>query len=242
MEQVNEKVVDLTPNQEKPVVQTRSQKNKNKKNGKKKKSSFLSNLILLIGIAGMLVGGYILGSTLLNEYQRGKLTKEYLEEVKELTSADNYISRDAFNPQPRERVGMIEIPSQNMKTPIVEGTNFDDLYASAGHLENSHWPGDQKQVFLSGHRNTEFGVLQNMKLGDEIIVKMAYGEFKYRVTDFEAAGTENGIKIVNQNDYQVIDTVGDYENDQLVLMTCYPFTFGADTEERYLVYAERAIE
>lgn len=195
-----------------------------------KKSSLLSNIILVIGVLGMLTGGYILGTTLWGEYQRANLTKEMLGDVTELTKPENFIHRSLFAPSEGDRVGMLEIPGQGMAVPLVDGVREADLYAGAGHIPTTHWPTDQGQIFIAGHRNTEFKVLQNVQVGDEIIMRMPYGVFTYRITQTNV--------IVNQADNYVIDSETHFPNDQLVLMTCYPFTFGADLEERFLVYAE----
>lgn len=204
-----------------------------KKKNNKKKNNVVSNIILIIGVLGMVIGGYILVSTLWNEWQRENLRKTYIVEAYEVVEHENKITREEFAPADGERVGVLEIPSQGMVTPIVEGTRYDDLFAASGHEATTSWPGDQKQVFLTGHRNTDFAVLKNIQPGDEIIMKMQYGDFVYKITD---------TAIVSQYDVHVIDPETSFEKDQLVLMTCYPFTFGADTEERFLVYAERVIE
>lgn len=194
---------------------------------KKKKSNFFNNLLLLISIIMLLVGVGIVGKVVYSEYMRMQETDVLLQEAHAVT--EQKIPRSEFDPQDGDVVGTVSIPSQEMVVPITEGTDYDSLVASAGHETVTHWPGDGKQIFLAGHRNTEFGVLQYVKPGDEIIMDMPYGTYTYVITE---------MKVVPETEVTVIKPYDLYPKDQLVLMTCYPFTFGADTADRYLVYAE----
>ena len=192
-----------------------------------KKSGFINKLLLSLSVIMLLVGVGIVGKVLYTEYVRIKDTDLLLQEAQTITKEK--IPRSEFDPQNGDVVGTVSIPSQGMVVPITEGTDDASLVASAGHETVTHWPGDGQQIFLAGHRNTEFGVLQYMKPGDEIIMDMPYGTYTYVVTE---------MKVVPETEVSVIKPNDKYPKDQLVLMTCYPFTFGADTAERYLVYAE----
>jgi sortase A len=194
---------------------------------KKKKSNFFNNLLLVISILMLLVGIGIVTKVVYSEFIRMQETDVLLEEAQAATKEK--IPRSEFDPQEGDIVGTVSIPSQNMIVPISEGTDDEALVASAGHETVTHWPGDGKQIFLAGHRNTEFGVLQNVQPGDEIIMDMTYGTYTYVITE---------MKVVPETEVSVIKPYDTYPKDQLVLMTCYPFTFGADTADRYLVYAE----
>lgn len=230
---VNEKTFDISNATGDVEMPTRSEKNgKGKKQEKKKKSKsgFWSNLLTFIGLAGILIGGAILGTTLWNEFQRGEQTKELIEEARSIVSEEKLITRDEFNPQVGDVVGLLVIPKDNVKVAIIEGMRDADLHAGVGHEPLTGWPTDQRQIFLAGHRNTEFGVLEHIQDGDVIEMHMKYGTFIYKVS---------GTKIVPDTATEEIKPTEFFENDQLVLMTCYPFTFGADTKERFLVFAER---
>jgi sortase A len=194
---------------------------------KKKKSNFFNNLLLLVSILMLLVGVGIVGKVVYSEYIRMQDTDVLLEQAQTVTEVK--IPRSDFDPQQGDVVGTVSIPSQNMIVPITEGTDDASLVASVGHETVTHWPGDGKQIFLAGHRNTEFGALQYVQPGDEIIMDMPYGTYTYVVTE---------MKVVPETEVSVIEPYDLYPKDQLVLMTCYPFTFGADTADRYLVYAE----
>jgi LPXTG-site transpeptidase (sortase) family protein len=201
------------------------------KKKKKRKGSFFYNLLTFIGIIGIIVGGYMVGNVLLTEYNRSQLTKQFTEDALKIT--ENYIDKADFAPVDGDIVGMVIFTDHDVSAPIVEGTDLDLLHAAVGHDTRTGWPTEQRQIFIAGHRNTEFGVLQYLQPGDKVEVALPYGYFFYQVTGYE---------IVPETQMDVIKPVDFFENDQLALMTCYPFTFGAGTEERYIVYAERIID
>jgi len=211
---------------------------------RRRRGNCLSNLLTIIALIGLIVGGTILGTTLWQEYQRVELTKAFKEEAAKLI--DQQIARDAFKPVPGDVVGLIIFPQRdNLTVPIVDGVREQDLYAGVGHYDQTGWPGDERQIFLAGHRNTEFGALQYVEVGEEVIVEMAYGTFVYKIVPVPNDGIQDervhAGRVVHETQTEVIniEPAGEFKNDQLVLMTCYPFTFGASLEHRFLLYAER---
>lgn len=78
---------------------------------------------------------------------------------------------------------------------------------------------------FSGHRNTVFTKLGDLKQGDRFIVEMPYGNYEYELKSTE---------IVDANDLSVIR---DMDEELLTLSTCYPFSFIGDAPDRYIVYA-----
>lgn len=209
----------------------RERQNQKQKKGKKI-TRILSNILLFVGVIGMVTGSGIIGYVLWGEYNRSVEKKVFLEEAQSIVQPTSLISRDQFNPQDADTAGILSLPEYDVNVAIKEGVSEASLHSAVGHQPETHWPGDGKQVFLAGHRNTDFGVLEHVKQGDTIRMTMPYGTYDYKITMME---------IVNQRDVHVIKPNEEFPNDQLVLMTCYPFTFGADTEERYLVYAERVV-
>ena len=79
---------------------------------------------------------------------------------------------------------------------------------------------------ISGHRDTHFRFLQGLKKGARIILKTRTGIHYYTVTSTQ---------IVDSQHYTI-----DANNDELVLVTCYPFNSAiTGGNERYLVHAQR---
>lgn len=245
---VKEKVIDISgeTSLEDTFVQEEQLSRRNRhdkpKNNKKRRGNLFMNLLTLVAVVGMIAGGGILGKTLWDEYQRSEATKTNLNNAAELVNQK--ISREEFAPGEGEIVGMIIFPDRdNMQVPIIEGMREEDLHAGIGHEPVTGWPGDGRQIFLAGHRNTEFGVLKNVVVGETIIMDMTYGTFTYKIVsppddDIPGEAMYAG-KVIKATQTNVINPSGSFGNDQLVLMTCYPFTFGASLEERFLIYAER---
>ncbi|MBM7644559.1 sortase A [Scopulibacillus daqui] len=82
------------------------------------------------------------------------------------------------------------------------------------------------QVLLSGHRDTVFRHLGDLKPGDKIIVQMPYGTFQYSM---------KGWKIVSEDDTTVIHSTAPKE--VLTLSTCYPFHYIGHAPKRYIITA-----
>jgi sortase A len=82
-------------------------------------------------------------------------------------------------------------------------------------------------VCISGHRDTFFRPLRNIRQNDVITLTTVLGEFRYRVVS---------TRIVRPNNLAVLDAGGE---EILTLITCYPFYFVGPAPTRYVVRAER---
>ncbi|MGX9133230.1 class D sortase [Rummeliibacillus sp. JY-2-4R] len=129
-------------------------------------------------------------------------------------------------PEPGSKIGDLKFPSVGLDVQVVQGTDDNELKQGAGHFAGSSLPGQGGNVVLSGHNDTVFKDLENLKKGDEITFTTPYGDFVYKATKF---------KIVNADD-QTIIVPKDYET--LTLTTCYPFSYIGDAPERYIIYTK----
>ena len=123
-------------------------------------------------------------------------------------------------------VAELIIPGHDIAQIVLQGDAGASLAFGPGQSTGSAKHGERGVILISGHRDTHFSFLQDIQLGDRIILKTRIGIHYYRVSD---------TKIVDSTNFKVDRTV-----DGLVLSTCYPFNtalFGGS--ERYLVYAER---
>ncbi|MBU3160349.1 sortase [Clostridium frigoris] len=107
------------------------------------------------------------------------------------------------------------VPSHISK-PITKGV---------GHFTQSVLPGEKDNCVLSGHRDTVFGKIGNLKIGDQLIVQTSAGIFTYKV---------KSTRIVHKDDKTVIVHTS---KANLTLTTCYPFNFIGDAPDRYIVFA-----
>ncbi|MBU3113779.1 class D sortase [Clostridium lacusfryxellense] len=128
-------------------------------------------------------------------------------------------------PKDGDNIGSLTIPALNRELPIIQGTDADDLKEGVGHFAQSVLPGEEDNCVLSGHRDTVFRKLGNLKIGDLLIVKTSAGTFTYKIS---------GTRIVHEDDKTVIVPT---DNAILTMTTCYPFNFIGNAPDRYIVTA-----
>ena len=126
-------------------------------------------------------------------------------------------------------IGRIEIPRLHFSAIVIEGDDSKTLRRAVGHIGGSPLPGQRGNVALTGHRDTFFRPLKNIRRDDIIVVTTLQGEYRYRVVS---------TKVVGPNDVAVLNPS---VNQILTLVTCYPFYFVGAAPDRFIVRAERII-
>ncbi|WP_458413563.1 class D sortase [Schinkia sp. CFF1] len=196
----------------------------------------LAIIISIVGIALIGSGGYQYYKTI--EAQKNSLKEAYQilenqkQKPKELTKENHnnetrMMDKAEFNPLQGEAVGILAIPKLEAGLPIVEGTSDDDLEKGVGHFKGTAYPTEQDQIVLSGHRDTVFRRMGELKVGDIFIVKLPYGSFEYKIAS---------TKIVDADDRTIIKSTA--PNEELVVTTCYPFTYVGSAPDRYILTAK----
>ncbi|WP_419174217.1 class GN sortase [Desulfosediminicola sp.] len=109
---------------------------------------------------------------------------------------------------------------------VLEGDSGEVLAFGPGRLTASSLPGSGGNCILSGHRDTSFAFLQELKEGDVVVMDSMRAE-QYR---FEVLSA------------RVEEAVGLYlerpEEPWLTMITCYPFdAIEPGTNQRYVVFA-----
>lgn len=125
-----------------------------------------------------------------------------------------------------DNIGSLTIPALNQKLPIVQGTDEKELKKGVGHFDQSVLPGEEDNCVFSGHRETAFSKIGNLKIGDQLIVEPSAGVFTYEVS---------GTRIVHEDDKTVIVPT---DHAVLTLTTCYPFNYIGNAPDRYIVSAD----
>lgn len=138
------------------------------------------------------------------------------------------VQKDSFAPQAGETIGLLHIPKLKAELPIVEGTEADDLAKGVGHFRESYFPNEHGQIVLSGHRDTVFRRTGELVKGDQLIIELSYGYFVYEIEK---------TKIVTKDDKRIITL--QQEKEELILTTCYPFSFIGPAPNRYIIYGKR---
>lgn len=181
----------------------------------------LEFLFLCAGIAG--VGAYeysVVESWLYQAYDGYRLD---MTGVPETTLPVSFV-------KPEGPVGLIEIPSVEVKSIIQEGADDTTLRRAAGHVPGTALPGQDGNVAIAAHRDTFFRGLRGIETNDLIRVRTSRGNYEYRVTSME---------IVKPSDVRVLKPHGGRE---LTLITCYPFNFIGHAPSRYIVHASQVIQ
>jgi sortase A len=124
-------------------------------------------------------------------------------------------------------IGRIEISRLGLSAMVIEGTSRTTLRRAVGHISGTALPGQPGNVGISGHRDTFFRPLRNIRRDDIITLTTLLGEYRYRVVS---------TKVVDPYDVAVLDPSA---NEILTLVTCYPFYFVGSAPDRFIVRAER---
>ena len=122
----------------------------------------------------------------------------------------------------------IEIPKINVNLPVYYGDTLEVLKNGVGHSSGSYFPGEGGSIVYMGHNSIKmFRRFSELQIGNEIIVKTNYGEFKYKIYDMQ---------LVNETDLDKLPI--QRETEILMVYTCYPFNNIGYATQRYVVYAE----
>jgi len=127
-------------------------------------------------------------------------------------------------------VAKLIAPQHNIEQIVLAGDNGSSLAFGPGHSFASATPNTSGLTMISGHRDTHFNFLQELKLNDIIYVQTADKIVQYRIYDF---------KIVDSKTFTLASSSDEHI---LVLVTCYPFdAIRPGGSLRYLVYANKQV-
>ncbi len=124
-------------------------------------------------------------------------------------------------------IGRIEIERIGLSAVVFERTGKATLRHAVGHIPGTALPGHPGNSGLSGHRDTFFRPLRNIRTDDIITLTTLRGDFRYRVVS---------TRIVVPTEVPVLDPS---ETEVLTLVTRYPFYFVGSAPKRFVVRAER---
>jgi len=124
-------------------------------------------------------------------------------------------------------IGRLEIPRLGLSVMLMEGDDANTLRRAVGHIPGTALPGQPGNAALSGHRDTFFRPLRNIRENDLILVTTLHGAYRYRVVS---------TRIVAPDDVAVLNSG---QGEILTLVTCYPFYFVGAAPDRFIVRAER---
>jgi len=124
-------------------------------------------------------------------------------------------------------IGRMEIPRLGFSAVVVEGIDRTTLRHAVGHIPGTALPGKAGNVGLSGHRDTFFRPLKDLRIKDEIQFSTLEGDYRYEV---------ESLKVVEPGNVGVL--APSHEN-VLTLVTCYPFFYIGAAPKRFVVRARQ---
>jgi len=124
-------------------------------------------------------------------------------------------------------IGRIEIPRLLFSAVVIEGIGKKTLRRGVGHIPGTALPGQSGNVGLSGHRDTFFRPLKDVRIKDEVQFSTLKGNFKYEV---------ESLRVVAAGDVGVLASSGE---NALTMVTCYPFYYVGPAPQRFIVRARQ---
>ena len=123
-------------------------------------------------------------------------------------------------------VAKLIVPQYDIEQIILAGDSGSSLAFGPGYSLASARPNTAGTTMISGHRDTHFGFLKNLRINDILLIQTTGSTVSYRIIDMQIV------------DSQLFSLQPDTHEKNLVLVTCYPFdTLTAGGTSRYLVYA-----
>ena len=176
----------------------------------------LGRVLIAAGVVVLLFVVYQLWGTGLREAQAQSSLTDAFAETLDAAGApgapDEPVDAPLAPPE-GEAVAMIRIPKIEVEKAVVEGVGVEDLQKGPGHYPGTPLPGQPGNAAIAGHRTTygaPFFSLDELEIGDEILVRTLQGEFRYEV---------DRTSVVLPSQVEVLDAT---EEARLTLTTCNP--------------------
>jgi len=172
-------------------------------------------VLLAFGVFGITYAGYVAADS--HTYQMAEQSK--FESVSESQYPHPVIEGNT--------IGEMEIPRLGLKVTFVQGDTPKILRRAVGHIPGTALPGNLGNVVLTGHRDTFFRSLRNIRQGDTITLKTFDGDFQYEV-EFTAVVPPSDIHVLEPSD-----------ENTLTLVTCFPFYYVGPAPDRFITRARQ---
>ena len=185
------------------------------------KNSLLKITLLFLPLSGIWFigqGSYIHAKAVFAQYLLENAWTETLQgqkEVKPWPWADTW------------PIARLSAPAYGISHIVLAGASGSSLAFGPGHLFGSANPGEKGNIIISGHRDTHFSFLKDIKKGDHIELQSKQKTSAYQITN---------IQIIDKTK---VDNIPADSKNKLILITCYPFdAISAGGPLRYMVTAE----
>ncbi|MCU5718588.1 class D sortase [Bacillus cereus] len=147
-------------------------------------------------------------------------TPQNHEEIVQIPSSE-------VNHQLGQKIAYLIIPKIQKKYSIYWGADDKVLKKGVGMFvsELTTTPSGNGHTVLSGHRDTVFTELGQLKENDQLIVEYENKTYTYSINKHWITNAEDRTVIVEK------------EEPTLTLTTCYPFNYIGDAPDRYIIEA-----
>jgi sortase A len=138
------------------------------------------------------------------------------------------VPADPYERVPIVPIGEIAIPRIGLVHTMYEGVSLTVIDRGPGHWPGTAMPGGFGNVVIAGHRTTNsrpFRNIDQLEVGDEIILRTDAGTFVYRVSE---------TRVVEEHEMWIVDQRPGYT---VTLFACHP---PGSAQYRYVVFGELA--
>lgn len=174
--------------------------------------------LLLMGL-GLAIIGTVLGMRFYASSRQQKVIKAFQQTIEEadVKNVVDHSQKDPGAKPPKQifgTVGIMIIPKINLDVAVEEGVEVDKLRYSVGHFAGTAMPGEKGNFCVAGHRSYTyseyFNRLDELGVGDKIIMRTQKGEYTYVVTEK---------KVVEPTEVSVLNPT---KESTITLVTCTP--------------------
>jgi LPXTG-site transpeptidase (sortase) family protein len=134
-------------------------------------------------------------------------------------------------------IGLVEVPNRDIRAVVVEGSKAEQLAQASGHLVGSALPGQPGVSAILGRSQTygaEFRNLDQLIVGDEVVVTTGQGVHSYEVIDITVRSARDTAAFQGEGHMLILATVVD-SSDRLVVratLTSPVFPAGQATDHQ----------
>jgi sortase A len=207
----------------------------------------LGTLLLVLGV-GVVAWSIVVWrwqdpfTALYTKYEQHRLADQYADTARgfraprldgaSLAAAEQRVAAEARRYRTHAKrghaIGRIKVPRLGLNMILVEGTDHDSLKKGPGRDERTFMPGENRLVYIAGHRTTylaPFAHIERLRRGDLVTIEVPYGSFQYRITRHRIVVSSN------------LSVLRSPKHEQLELQACHPRFFAS---HRYVAYARLA--
>ena len=198
---------------------------------KKKKSKLITILGILLVICGVVLIVYPFLEIGLDKKEISQNVSEWDKQkgevIKDVKSNNKGNQKyPTINVDGKDIIGKIIVVKTGKQIPILMGATEENLRGGATLYDNGVFPGEDGTAIVLGHRETTFGFLEDINVGDEIDIETATGTYKFELKKTYITDPEDKSILAQEKDLN------------LTLVTCYPFRYVGPAPDRFIAKLE----